>query len=501
MHLVKMGLAFLAAHLATALFFVFNRAPGTSAALVGLPLDDAWIHLVYARSLAALHGFAFNPGQLETGSTSPLWAIFLVPASWAARLFGIGVVIPAKVTGILAATAASLGAARLLRKLNFGKAVQAAAGMAIAADPALAFAQVSGMEIMVASALVLWTLGEAAAERWRVASLLAALAPLARPELVLLTVLVLLLAQWRLHQEQVSARARLVLVAPMVACVGGWMVYCLVVSGYPLPSTFYAKFASRQEFFALNLENIVTKVAPTWPWFAHGTGVVLWGAGLVVLVRRGWVAILAAVFPVLFLVSVSASQLLSEPLPFYWQRYLLPTQALLLVTLVVGADAAIAWSFRGRNKAWAPAYAAGVAALVLGSLAGLPKALRESADLFAWNCQNIEELDVAMATWLREHTPADETIAVTDAGAARYFADRRIVDLVGLNDHRHLHREPNHERDVLAVRILSTFPAWMPSLRDNPAWQVVHRTSTDHLTICKCPQSEIVAYRRLDPSR
>jgi hypothetical protein len=124
--------------------------------------------------------------------------------------------------------------------------------------------------------------------------------------------------------------------------------------------------------------------------------------------------------------------------------------------------------------------------------------VRGSADLFAWNCQNIEELDVAMATWLRDNTPKDETIAVTDAGAARYFAERRIVDLIGLNDHRHLHREPGRERDVLGVRILSTFPSWMPWLRESPAWQVMHRTATARLTICNCPQSEIVAYQRRD---
>jgi hypothetical protein len=498
---VKLALVFLTAHLAMALFFMFDRTPGTTAALVGLPLDDAWIHLVYARSLATLHGFAFNPGQLETGSTSPLWAIFLVPASWSARLFGISVVIPAKLTGVLVATAASLGAARLVRCLNFGLAVELAAGLVIAADPALAFAQISGMEVLLAGALALWALGELAAERYAMASWFAALAPLARPEMAMLTVLVLLVAEWRMQQARASMRARLLLLAPTAAFVGGWMLYCLLVSGYPLPNTFYAKFASRQEFFAGNLEAICTKVLLSWPWFARGAGLVLWGIGGVALFRRGLVAGLSAIFPVLFLLAVAASQLLTDALPFYWQRYLLPAHALLLVTLVVGATSAIAWAWQGRHRAWAPVQAIGVVVLVLGSLVDLPAALRTNADLFAWNCQNIEELDVAMAKWLRDHTPANEPIAVTDAGAARYFADRRIVDLVGLNDHRHLHREPAREREVLGIRILATFPSWLPSLRDNPAWQVMHRTATDRLTICNCPQSEIVAYQRRDSVR
>jgi hypothetical protein len=61
--------------------------------------------------------------------------------------------VPAKITPLLTAVGASLAAARLLRGLGFGIAVEIAAGLAIAADPALASAQVSGMEIMLSSAL------------------------------------------------------------------------------------------------------------------------------------------------------------------------------------------------------------------------------------------------------------------------------------------------------------------------------------------------------------
>src|SRR5438477_95827 len=46
---------------------------------LSLPLDDAWIHQTFARNLA-LHGeFAFVPGQISAGSTSPFWTILLAP--------------------------------------------------------------------------------------------------------------------------------------------------------------------------------------------------------------------------------------------------------------------------------------------------------------------------------------------------------------------------------------------------------------------------------------
>jgi hypothetical protein len=500
MSFVKLSLIFLAAHVAVALFFLFDRAPGTAAALVGFPLDDAWIHMVYARSLAGLHGFAYNPGQLETGSTSPLWAVMLVPASWAARLLGISIVLPAKIVGVLLAVGASLAAARLAFRLGFSWVVAIAVGLAIAADPALAFAKLSGMEVMLAGALALWTVSELVGERYRWAVLGAALAPLARPELALLTLSVLAVAEWRMHQRRASVGERILILVPTILFVGGWILYCLLVSGYPLPNTFYAKFSSHHEFFTHNLAIIFAQVIPSSAWFARGTGFVLWVLGAVLLFRRGVIAGLTAAFPVLYLLAVAASQLIREPWPFYWQRYLLPAQPFLLVTLVIGAAHAIGWAWHGRRHAWAPTYAVGVALLVLGTLTSLPSTLRASADLFAWNCQNIEELNVDMAKWLRNHTDPGETIAVTDAGAARYFGERRVLDVLGLNNHRFLHGDRGMALELSRIHTVAGFSSMIPFIRDNPAWRATHRTATQHLTICNCDQSEIVAYQRAQSS-
>ncbi len=44
---------------------------------IGFPLDDAWIHLTYARNLANYGEWAFIPGKPSAGSTSPLWSALL----------------------------------------------------------------------------------------------------------------------------------------------------------------------------------------------------------------------------------------------------------------------------------------------------------------------------------------------------------------------------------------------------------------------------------------
>src|SRR5688572_23033100 len=44
---------------------------------IGFPLVDSWIHQTYARNLALRGEWAFRPGIVSAGSTSPLWSVLL----------------------------------------------------------------------------------------------------------------------------------------------------------------------------------------------------------------------------------------------------------------------------------------------------------------------------------------------------------------------------------------------------------------------------------------
>src|SRR5215216_1788334 len=44
---------------------------------IGFPLDDAWIHLTYARNFAQHGEWAFRLGEKSAASTSPLWTFLL----------------------------------------------------------------------------------------------------------------------------------------------------------------------------------------------------------------------------------------------------------------------------------------------------------------------------------------------------------------------------------------------------------------------------------------
>ena len=96
---MSLWLGLLGLNLALALLYVLDRSTGEASALWQLPLDDAWIHLVYARSLSVGLPFHYNPGQPEAGFSSPLWEILLVPAMWIGRAGPGALVLAVKATG------------------------------------------------------------------------------------------------------------------------------------------------------------------------------------------------------------------------------------------------------------------------------------------------------------------------------------------------------------------------------------------------------------------
>jgi hypothetical protein len=277
------------------------------------------------------------------------------------------------------------------------------------------------------------------------------------------------------------------------------LLYCLLVTGHPLPNTFYAKFASGRHRFMANLDAILLHLSSPHARLAYGAGFLLWGVGAVQIFRKGWMAgLTVVVFPVIFVLAVSASRSLPQVSFFYWKRYLLPGLPFALVTLAVGGVSAATWAWRKSWRGLRITYPLGTATLVVAMLAAWPGALLRNADQFAWNCQNIEEIDVAVARWLRDHVPPGETIGVVDAGAARYFGKHRILDVIGLNHHGLVHQERDALAELDEVRFMAASLSWYPTVHVSD-WRAIHRVAAPNYTICRCSQSEMLVHRR-DPS-
>ena len=63
-----------------------------------MPLDDAFIHFVYARAVFESFGLHYNPGEAQAGFSSLLWVLLLAPG------IAVGIWAPlfAKILGLAA---------------------------------------------------------------------------------------------------------------------------------------------------------------------------------------------------------------------------------------------------------------------------------------------------------------------------------------------------------------------------------------------------------------
>lgn len=515
--------------------FLGDRAPGTDAALHGLPLDDAWIHLVYARGLVEEGGFHYNSGEDETGMTSPLWVVLtagVVGAAGPAHTDEI--VVAVKALSLAAGLATLVLLFAIAMELSGSPVVAIAAASLAALDPGLAYSRASGMEVPLFTALALGALWFSLRGRARTAGVIAGLSMVTRPEgAVLLPIYGLLL--WGAHRASRPAAKRggrrnasarsdtpggaagprgqnaastLVALSFALLPVALYAAFCMHVTGHPLPNTFYAKFAGRNPLdpglLAFGWKNYVHD---DLPWFTLESGSVLAVLGVVRALRErgGRGGLILGGGAVLF-VSALASRTYVSGHFFYWERWIAPSFPFLALAIAMGLEEIRTGmsSFRGsgadsgrvRSASMSWAVAAGMAALLL--VVRVPAALAERADQFAWNTQNIQEMNVTLGRWIAANTPATAVIGVNDAGALRYFGRRRTIDLLGLNNHRVLMQDPTLGRDPLAafhVQYLAVFPSTFADLIQHLPLTAVKTVKAPHYTICNAPQDVITAYR------
>lgn len=414
----------------------------------GYPLDDSYIHLQFARELAAGHGLSYNPGQLSTGSSSPLWTAllalgFLIP--------GFGMLWP-KVLGTLCLVAAVLGTQRLLARLGADLFFQRAGGFLVATTPWLLWSALSGMEVLLFADLILWTMvfaveGEIAdPERPGLAApLTAGLAALARPEGLLLAALVLACQAIRLQQPAAASDPlppRLVLgrwggvlrsallIALLIVPLIAFQYY---VGGSPWPSSMAAKNVPDDSILP-NTGYLTVALGVFW----DGGGILLLfaGAGALLLCQRAAQGLTNALLPFFFLFGLPAAYSLrasaAAPPPVgNFGRYLFPLLPLLVVLALLGLEQALkpyrAGVLLGRFRLPLRALALGLLVLLQTgqSVRGIQR--------YVQNVKNVADSDVAAARFLTAaKVPPDALIATQDIGAIKLLTPNPILDMVGI---------------------------------------------------------------------
>lgn len=505
---------FLLVHAAVAALFLTDRSPGDASAALGLPLDDSWIHLVYARSFAAFDGFAYDPGMQAAGFTSPLWVVILAPLFWMRLPWDVSLVLVVKIVGVLFAWGTSIWACRVATRIA-GLGAGIIVGLLVALDPWLGFAAVSGMEVHLAALTMLAAFDMALAERWRASGIALALALWSRPETVVVAAVLVGAVAWNLRHEGSDRTPLRRLAVPPLLAGAAWSAWCVAVSGRLLPSAFYIKHQSPGLLTSVeDVPRVLVDQLFDSPWFFAGSGLVLLALGAWRIVRdapaRGLrrqarIALLVSI-PV-WLLAIAWAHRINEPLAFYWHRYVEPGYPLLLLPVSVGLwwVLSIAWTVARRRApptGWRLAMT--LAALPLLGLATwtLPSKLQRNAELQAWSAANIQELQVRLGVWLRGHSDPDDWVVTHDAGAIRFVSERRVIDMLGINDPRVLDGSLPRVLAEDPPRYIVIIPSWYPDLVTDPRTREVYRVHADHFVICEhCQQDEMVVLESAGRSR
>lgn len=470
----------------------------------GYPLDDAWIHQTYARNLALNGKFAFVPGQVSAGSTSPLWTLLLAPGYW----LKLSPYLWSWILGILSLLAIVTAAAALARTLYPETPIMPQlAALVVATEWHLIWSAASGMETGLFSAGVLGLLalsvhwGEKTPAKMAtfVGGVLIGLLALVRPEGILLSGVLgvaILISLWHKNEHNFAATladwrlltGRGLLMATGIALtISPYIFSNLKVSGTLFPNTFYAKQQEYNILYSMAfiqrllrtsvplLPGVLAMLLPALPWSLPQS-------------RRDpqrWL-------PLLWVLGTWVLYAWRLPVKYQHGRYLMPIIPPLLVYGTYGLLRL--WrQAKGSRGMWilTRAWAISSLLLVLAFLWIGSKTL--STDIAIINGEM-----VAVAQWLDAHTPDDTIVAAHDIGALGYFSQRPLLDLAGLVSPEVIPFIRDEEQLLAWIEqqnsaYLITFPSWYPQMVQDPRLEVVYQ-NTDSITQ-QLGEDNMVVYR------
>jgi hypothetical protein len=420
---------------------------------IGFPLDDAWIHQTYARSLANGLGWVYGQGQPSGGSTSPLWTMILSAG------YPLGIPYLAwtfVVEWILLATA-GMAAEFALRKNSAYTPFFPFFGIGLVYEWHLVWASGSGMEIILAAIIILMVLFMPKEKNltWLIIGILLGISIWVRPDLITLAGPVAMI--WFL--QKASIKAKLIQGGFFLAGFGilalPYFLWIHNLTGTYWPNTLYAK---QTEYSILINTPLMTRFFDEIKQANLGGGLVLlpgFVSAFVFSIRdRKWNILMSCIWWLGFAL-VYALQL---PVTYQYGRYMMPAMPAYFVCGFWGWIE-ILKRLQGKQNRLVQF---GFMLLIVPVLIGF---YFIGARSYANDVAVIQTNMVEPAIWLSENTAADDLIAVHDIGAVGFFSGRQIVDLAGLVTPELIPFIRDEEQlseylDSTGVDYLMTFPDW-----------------------------------------
>lgn len=418
----------------------------------GMPLDDSYIHFVYARRFAEGVPFTFGLGDgFSSGATSFLWPLLLTPF-YLIGFRGLSLIYVVWVIGTLLHAAVAVETKRLAEGIAGRAAAIGAAAMCLLFGGFAWFAW-SGMETMALAWAMTRTMRMASelaetspqnrTRRQAVAlGIMAAVTSLVRPEggaVALLAAIAIVLFTSKSTDKRRALLDRLPALLPIAAIAWVPIANTLMV-GHARSTTAIVKWAFGNPYYPpLRLFDFVTgNIRMLWEDLLEGgpyTAIFLpefsrwaFAAGAVSLVvlafknDRAWRAVFIAALVLGTLIPCTFITILWNRVRYIWP--FAPGWFVLVACL--GAVAGRITSRYAKEAAFVPGLVTGIYA---GALAGK---LKWSIDDLANSSRAITQQQVKLGVWAEQNLPKDALIGLNDTGAIAYFSERRTFDVVGL---------------------------------------------------------------------
>lgn len=428
------------------------------------PMDDTYIHFVYAENLAEGRGLFFSfPDEQGVGTTSISWVAILALG----HRLGLSMVLLAKYLGMTALLGTTLAVFQLLKPLIEPRLAWVGALLVGISGNMLWFA-LSGMETMLFVALGVLTLLAYRRQCWLLVGILLASLTLTRPEGIILAVAIGIL---ELLRERRITRGLLLAGGVCFILVSPWYLYLLMRTGHFLPTSAVGKQFTHQVGMQFVLGS-----KPGLAWLGKVPALVYLGSWVIYLLEftLGGMSLPA---PRIALASVA------EGLTYSVSLWAIGSWGIAIFTIFAGVRRILrpaiwhSWLQDSGRRPWllffvwisihnlvfmiwmpvpgtASRYGAiNHIALWLVILAGLAtfRARRiqftillssiliiTGANTLYWdrvyeaNLEHMREVRMAAADYLRNQLPPGSRCAASDVGAIRYFSAMPIIDMGAL---------------------------------------------------------------------
>ncbi len=411
--------------------------------MLGVPLDDTWIHFRFAENFAKEFNFTFNPGEPTAGTTSPLWVVVSGLVSFISPMFMLNSVILSGLFFILCcifiykiAVTVFFDSDVLDFDLDFSPLyLSLLVALLTVMAGRLEWAAMSGMEttmfIFFTLLGVYYHIKDVQNQKISlIPSILFALSTASRPEGLMLFGLYLFDAWTFSFTIKKVLKTTLDLIAGVIIFVmiaGGYFLFSYYTSGNILPNTFRGQggnfeFLPNLEYLRISLvlflrDNPITCVLYLFSFIFYFANI-----------KRFFSKLRSLNLIYLWVILLPIASSIFVPNWRHHGRYLMP---LLPFINLISVYAIVVILNKYKEKG---------SLKLLHNMKFLTTLLLFFSLIYyvvygialGKNSDNINSQQVKLAHWVKENVSPNDVIALNDIGAITFVSKNRIVDMAGL---------------------------------------------------------------------